>query len=229
MSIVCSVDYGTAQKYKGKNLSAKYNNKKHRVYLKLHADDSNLQDCIELAKQSRNILMVSYQGMGSWEEYGFLNGARGVYVGCPMDFGVDVSEADIQRAIEEIPESVTPIVNLPRSYTDLEFLWRVSKAYPRVRFSGGTLFAVDGLRVGEIGVDVLQKAEVKFGADSYRLRSGVDALENVSISTLEIDMTGKADTPKASKPKSTGTPKKKTDNIRSRIGSLFLNSDLGGL
>lgn len=229
MSIVCSVDYGTAQKYRGKNLSAKYNNKKHKVYLKLHADDSNLQDCIELAKQSRNILMVSYQGLGSWEEYGFLGGARGVYIGCPMDFGVDVSEADIVRAIEEIPEAVTPIINLPRSYTDLEFLWRVSQTCPRVRFSGGTLFAVDGLRVGEVGVDILQKADVKFGAEAYRLKSGVDALENVNISTLEIDASGKAEAPKSSKPKSTATPKKKTDNIRGRIGALFLSDDFKGL
>lgn len=229
MSIICSVDYGTAQKYRGKNLSAKYNNKKHKVYLKLHADDSNFQDCIELAKQSRNILMVSYQGMGSWDEYGFLSGARGVYIGCPMDFGVDVSEADITRAIEEIPDTVTPIINLPRSYTDLEFLWRVSQSHPRVRFSGGTLFAVDGLRIGEIGVDVLQKAEVKFGVDAYRLRTGVDALENVGIATLELDVTGKAESARVSKPKSTVTSKKKTDNIRGRIGALFLNSDFGGL
>lgn len=229
MSIICSVDLATAQKYKGKSLSTKYNNKKHKVYLKLHCDDSNLQDGIELAKQSRNILMVSYQGGGSWEEYEFLGSLRGVYVGYSMDFGVDISEGDIERAIEGVPDSVTPVINLPKSFTDIEFLWRVSHKYPRLRFSGGQLFAIDGVLVGEIGVDVLQKAEVKFGVESYRIRNGVDALENVSISLLEIDASGKAETSqRAGKPKSTSTAKK-SDNIRGRIGALFMNSDFGGL
>lgn len=229
MSIICSVDLPTAQKYRGKNLSTKYNNKKHKVYLKLHCDDSNLQDGIELAKQSKNILMVSYQGGGSWGEYGFLSGLRGVYVGYSMDFGVDVSEADIERAVEGIPESVTPVINLPKSFTDIEFLWRVSQKYPRLRFSGGQLFAVEGVNVGEIGVDILQREDVKFGVESYRIRTGVDALENVSIAGLEIDASGKAESsPRVSRPKSTSTAKK-SDNIRGRIGALFMNSDFGGL
>lgn len=228
MSIICNVDFATATKYRGKNLSAKFNNKKHRVYLKLSCDDSNLQDCIELAKQSKNILMVSYQGTGSWTELPFLSSTKGIYVGYTMDFGVDISEADIARAVEGVPETVTPIISLPRSFTDVEFLWRVSRNYPRLRFSGGQLFAIDGIRVGEIGVDVLQKAEVKYGPDSYRLRSGVDALEVANIASLEIDATGKAESSGPKKPKSTGA-KKSNDNIKGRIGALFLSSDFKGL
>lgn len=229
MSIICDVDLATAQRYKGKNLSTKYNNKKHRVYLKLHSDDSNFQDCVELAKQSKNILMVSYQGAGSLADYEFLNSVRGVYIGCVMDFGVDISGSDIELALDGIPDAITPIIHLPKSFKDLEFLWRVSKKHPRLRFSGGQLFAIDGVRVGEIGVDVLQKAEVKFGAEAYNLTSGVDAFEDVSIAGLEIDTTGKAETSSSPRKASTGAPAKKTENIRSRIGALFLNSDLEGL
>lgn len=230
MSIVCSVDYQTAQKYKGKTLSTKYNNKKHRVYLKLHADDATLAECVELAKQSKNILMVSYQGTGSWEQYDWLSNLRGVYVGYPLDdFGVDVSEDDILRAVDGIPSSITPIICLPKSFTDIEFLWRVSKKCPRLRFSGGTLFAIDGIKVGEIGIDILERENAKFGVDSYRLRSGVDVLEDVNISQIEIDTSGKAEsTSTQRKPKSTSAPKK-TENIKSRIGALFLNSEFGGL
>lgn len=229
MSIICSVDMATANKYKGKALSTKYNNKKHRVYLKLHCDDSNLADAVELAKQSKNILMVSYQGTGDWSQFGFLSGLRGVYVGYPLeDFGLDVSEDDILRAIDGIPDSITPIVNLPRSFTDIEFLWRVSMKCPRLRFSGGQLFAIDGLRVGEIGVDVLERESVKFGVDSYRLHSGVDALENVQISGLEIDTSGKAESSASKRPKAQ-TGAKKGDNIRGRIGALFMSSDFQGL
>lgn len=230
MSIICDVDYGTAQKYRGKNLSTKYNNKKHRVYLKLLSDDSNLRECIELAKQSKNILMVSYQGVGSLADFDFLESQRGVYVGCSMDFGSDMSENDLELALDGIPDAITPIIHLPKSYNNMEFLWRVSKKYPRVRFSGGQLFAVDGVRVGEIGVDVLQKAEAKFGVDAYRLTSGVDALEDVNISILEIDTSGKAESSSSTKKTSSsnGTVKK-TENIRSRIGALFMSSDFEGL
>lgn len=227
MAVICNVDLGTAQKYRGKSLSAKVNNKKHKVYLKLNCDDTNLQDCVELARQSKNILMVSYQGMASWEEYAFLNGLRGVYVGYTIDAGVDISESDIERAVDGLPDGITPIINLPQSFTDIEFLWRVSKKYPRLRFSGGQLFAVDGVLCGEVGVDVLQKAEVKFGVENYWLHSGVDALESANIAELDIDMSGKADTP-ARRSTST-TPKKKSENIKSRIGALFLNGDFEGL
>lgn len=226
MSIICNVDFSTAQKYRGKSLSAKYSNKKHRVYLKLVCDDSTLQECIELAKQSKNILMISYQGLGSWEH--FKASVSGVYVGYGMDFGVDISEEDIERALVDIPDGITPIIHLPESFKDMEFLWRVSKKFPRLRFSGGQLFSIAGVKVGEIGVDVLERHDVKFGAESYRLRFGVDAVENVAISSLEIDASGKPESTSTRKPKST-TSAKKTDNIRGRIGQLFMDSEFRGL
>lgn len=226
MAIVCNVDFSTAQKYRGKSLSTKYNNKKHKVYLKLVCDDSTLQDCVDLAKQSKNILMISYQGLGSWDN--FKASVGGVYVGYGMDFGVDVSEADIERALADIPDGVTPIIHLPESFKDMEFLWRVSKKFPRLRFSGGQLFAVAGVKVGEIGVDILERGDVKFGVESYRLRSGVDAVENVAISSLEIDASGKPESSGTRKPK-TSTAPKKTDNIRGRIGQLFMSDEFGGL
>lgn len=226
MSIICGVDLGTAQKYRGKSLSTKYNGKKHKVYLKLLCDDTNLRDGIELAKQSKNILMVSYQGAASWDEYAFLGDTKGVYVGYVIDLGVDVSEDDISRAVDGIPASVTPIINLPKSFTDMEFIWRVSKKFPRARFSGGQLFAVEGTHIGEVGVDILQRSDVKFGVECYRLTSGVDALESANISGLEIDMSGKAES--TTRQRSSSSPKK-SDNIRSRIGALFLNGDFEGL
>lgn len=232
MAIICDVGFDTAAKYKGKSLKAPYGKKKQSVYLKVHADDSNLQECIELAKQSKNVLMVSYQGTCSWEVYPFLANLRGVYVGCTVgDFGLDVSEEDIVGAVEDVPDGVTPIISLPKSYTDVEFLWRVSQRYPQIRFTGGNLFAVNGLKVGEIGVDTLESSGIKTDASQYVVKDGVDVLESADFSELEIDASGKesssstrskSTTPKSSKPK-------QVDNIKSRIGALFANSDFQGL
>ena len=119
MSIICKVDYATALKYKGMNLSTKYNNKKHKVYLKLIGDDFTLTDCIALAKVSKNILMVEYQGLQSNSAYEELTENTGVYVGRVYDFGNNITEEDVEKIAEDSPKGVVPIIRLPDDYKDL--------------------------------------------------------------------------------------------------------------
>lgn len=191
MSIICKVDYATALKYNGMNLSTKYNNKKHKVYLKLIGDDFTLTDCIALAKVSKNILMVEYQGLQSNSAYEELTENTGVYVGRVYDFGNNITEEDVEKIAEDSPKGVVPIIKLPDDYKDLYNIYQISKAHPSVRFCGGHLFAIDGVKVGAIGVDILDKLQDKYSLDCFKLDDTEDVLETVDINELEIDTTTK--------------------------------------
>ena len=223
MSIICKVDYATALKYKGMNLSTKYNNKKHKVYLKLIGDDFTLTDCIALAKVSKNILMVEYQGLQSNLAYEELTENTGVYVGRVYDFGNNITEEDVEKIAEDSPKGVVPIIKLPDDYKDLYKIYHISKIYPTVRFCGGHLFAIDGVKVGAIGVDVLDKAQDKYSMDCYKLDDTEDVLENVDITSLEIDSSSK---PEKAKKSSSSSSNKSAPKKASKKVSIF---DIFGL
>ena len=223
MSIICKVDYTTALKYKGMNLSTKYNNKKHKVYLKLIGDDFTLTDCIALAKVSKNILMVEYQGLQSNSAYEELTENTGVYVGRVYDFGNNITEEDVEKIAEDSPKGVVPIIKLPDDYKDVYKIYHISKTYPTVRFCGGHLFAIDGVKVGAIGVDVLDKAQDKYSMDCYKLDDTEDVLENVDITSLEIDSSSK---PEKVKKSSSSSSNKSAPKKASKKVSIF---DIFGL
>lgn len=222
MSIICKVDYATAFKYKGMNLSTKYNNKKHKVYLKLIGDDFTLTDCIALAKVSKNILMVEYQGLQSNSAYEELTENTGVYVGRVYDFGNNITEEDVEKIAEDSPKDVVPIIKLPDDYKDLYKIYQISKAHPSVRFCGGHLFAIDGVKVGAIGVDILDKLQDKYSLDCFKLDDTEDVLETVDINELEIDTTTK---PERAKKVSSGGNKSAAKKTSKKV-SIF---DIFGL
>lgn len=208
MSIICSVDYDTALKYKGQKLSAKYEGKSNKVYLRLNSDDFTLKDCIELAKSSSNILMVNYKGLLANQTYLSLSKDVGVYVGRIIDFGNNLEEDDIERIIVDTPEGVVPVINLPNDYKDIRFLWEMSKRFPRLRFCGGQLFAIEGLKVGAIGVDILDSVGATYDPSAYAINGRIDAIEDVDINTLKIDTKSGAE--KQTNTRSSASTTKKT-------------------
>lgn len=227
MAIISSVDYSTALSYKGMNLSTKYNNKKQKVYLKLNCDDLTLADCLELARLSKNIVMINYQGIDTNVTYLSLTEDSGIYIGKVIDFGNNITLEDIQRIENQVPKGVVPIINLPEDYNNLEFIWRASKKFPRVRFSGGNLFAIEGVKIGQVGVDILSKFETKLDASVYSSDGRTDCVDVVDINTLEITVSAKAEkAPRERKSSSgTGTQKKKTPTAS--FGSLFNSLKIG--
>lgn len=210
MSIICKVDYATALKYKGMNLSTKYNNKKHKVYLKLIGDDFTITDSIALAKVSKNILMVEYQGLQSNSAYEELTENTGVYIGRVYDFGNNITEEDVEKIVASTPAGVTPVIKLPDDYKDLYSIYKFSQIYPTVRFCGGHLFAIDGIKVGAIGVDILDKLQEKYSVDCFKLDDTEDVLELVDINELEIDTTTKPEKVKKASSNSNKSASKKT-------------------
>lgn len=207
MSIICNVDYKVAEVYRGLNLKAKYNGKKHQVFLKLICDDFNLSESIELAKVSKNIAMIEYQGLETSPVYRNVH-ASGVYVGRVFMLGNNFTEGDISRIVSGMPDGVTPVIKLPEDFKDMHMLWSLNKKYDKVRFCGGKLFSIHGVNVGAVGIDIVGSSSVD--DSNYTICGMDDVLEHVDISELDIETSTKSEHKKSgTKKASSGVVKKK--------------------
>lgn len=218
MAIVASADFATAESYKGKSLSAKFMNKKHKVYLKLLCDDFTLKNSINLAKVSNNILYLEYQGMTDNVDYQTLSGDTGVNIIHITEVGNNFSDVDINDILEKTPLGVVPIVKLQDDFSDLKKLYDFTRKYPRVRYIGGNLFRVDGVNIGSYTKSDLDKKGIKYTISSYKTVDCCDILSETEIEALDIDTSNKPERePKlrsGSKPKS---PKKQTVSMFSGL------------
>lgn len=228
MAIICPVDYSTALSYKGMNLSTKYNNKKHKVFLKLNCDDYTLEDSINLARISKNILMLNYEGLGTNPFYTGLTEANGIYIGRVIDFGNNITEEDVERIQKSTPAEVVPIINLPDDYKDLQFVWNMSKKFSKVRFSGGMLFSIEGTRIGAIGIDILDKAGIKYDSDAYTTNGRLDVLDDVDITTLDIKATLKPERVSKERKRSSSNSKSSSKKKTSTFEGIFNSFSMGG-
>ena len=205
MSVLVKVGYETAERFKGKGVSTKLGNKKHQVYFKLYCDDSNLAECVELAKTSGNIVMLEYQGLPTSFE-GVNTG--GVYITKVHEYGMNLCEDDIKDAISTTPEGVTTVIKLPLEYNDMRFIYNMSQKYTNVRFCGGTVFCIEGCRLGCCGRDILDKKGIKYNENQYIHEGCSCALETLAEEDVELVEAKLKD--RKQRTSSGGTKKKKT-------------------
>ena len=196
MSLIVRVDYNIAKQYKNKSVSTTLDGKKHNVYFKVVCDDFTVADCVELAKNSGNIIMLDYQGLETNID------TKGVYVGKSYECGLDVNETDIENILASTPNGVTPIIKLPEGFTNIETIWRLCGKYKNIRFCGGSLFCADGCRIGCCGLDVLDKKGIKHTKDEYFKVGCCCGFPVVDYEGLKLDIGAtKTATVQAKKPK----------------------------
>lgn len=192
MIVIANVGYDIALQYKNKQLSTKIENKKSKLYLRLLCDDFNLYESIELAKSCPSVICLEYQGMLNNEKYLALteNLVGKVYITRVYQHGNDINESDIEGLLNENPSPVTVCIGLPEDYVNLKFVQQMCRTYPRVRFFGGSLFPISGVRLGCIGSDIMLKHIPKFTPKDYGFAT-VDVCPNYAIETLEVEATDK--------------------------------------
>lgn len=183
MSVLVKVGYETANKFRGKGVGTKVGNKKHQVYFKLYCDDTNLKDCIDLARNSANVVMLEYQGIPLALENEDLHG---VYITQVHDYGMNLCEEDIQDIIDTTPTGVTPIVRLPLEYNNMKFIYDMSQKYKPIRFCGGTVFCLDGCSLGCCGRDILDSKGIKYNENQYIHEGCCCALETLTEEDVEL-------------------------------------------
>ena len=92
--------------------------------------------------------------------------------------------------LDDIQQGVTLIVHLPSGYCSLGKLWQLTKSFPTVRFCGGLLFDVEGVNVGMVGLDTLDRFKGKYDESSYMIDGTDNCVPDLDILELEIDTTG---------------------------------------
>ena len=222
-AIIATCDYDTARMYRNKVLSTKVGSKKYRVYLRVFGDETNIKDLIEMARFSRNIIMVDYQGSDMSEEYRGIT--KDLTCGCHVinifNYGNNITIEDVESLSKEVPNGVTAVINMPDDYTDLRFVWECCNKYPNIRFSGGNLFVIDGVRLGSIGIDIYEKFSIKYSVDAYTGKYGVDVKD---LDELELIVTDKPEKSSGSKKEKTGGSKSQSKPKKLLFSSL-LNSN----
>lgn len=214
MALAVSVSLDTAKQYANSYLSTKFNGKKHKVYMKLLCDDTTIEEGIQLAKRTPCIALIEYQGVSL--DLPCLTEDTGVLICKSYSLGNNMSEQDVAIIAEDLPNGITPVIYLPEDFVNLELLHNVSRSYPRFRFCGGELFSVDGVRLGYIGIDILEKLGEKILPEYYYIKNIIDVIPSVAIEELELTVsTTKEKAPKAPKSgsSSTKTPKKTTKTM----------------
>lgn len=189
MSVICGINLSLAKEYEKYSLSAKVEGKKHKVYFKLESGADELQDCINLARNRKDIVFVEFQGNIDEVENIETNGVSVIYV---KEVGNNISESDIDFTLVDFPKGMTLVLSLPDDFNNLELIYKLNKMYPSVRFYGGNLFRLDGLRLGNYDKTALENKGIKFGSYSHLTSSSKDILGYYNISNLELEFNEKS-------------------------------------
>ena len=189
MSVICGINLSLAKEYEKYSLSAKVEGKKHKVYFKLESGADELQDCINLARNRKDIVFVEFQGNIDEVENIETNGVSVIYV---KEVGNNISESDIDFTLVDFPKGMTLVLSLPDDFNNLELIYKLNKMYPSVRFYGGNLFRLDGLRLGNYDKTALENKGIKFGSYSHLTSNSKDILGYYNISNLELEFNEKS-------------------------------------
>ena len=224
-AVIATCDFDTAKLYKGKVLYTKLGSKKHKVYLRVFGDETNIKELVELARFSRNIIMVDYQGSDISEEY--KNITKELTCGCHVTnmytYGNNITLEDVASLSKDAPSGVSIVINMPDDFTDLKFVWDCCTKFPNIRFAGGKLFNIDGCRLGSIGIDIYENFGIKYTAEAY---NGIGGVEFRDLAELELTFTDKPEkaTEKKEKKEKTGGATKSAPKTK----KLLFSDLLGG-
>lgn len=192
MSIISTVDYNTATQYKNCVLSTKHNGKKHKVYLRMICDEFTLASGLELVRVCPSIVAIEYVGQNECDVYKNLGVANKFFVYRVFDYGENITFEDVDVVLDSVPSGVVPVIHLPETFTNIELLHRICQVKPKVRFYGGNLFCIDGVRVGCIGMDFIQKHGIKYNPEDYYIGNEKDALECLDINSIKLEINVKS-------------------------------------
>lgn len=193
MSVIVRIGFDDVKEYAGKAITTKVNNKKHKVYFRVICDDFNLSEAIAFAKKDANVVVLDYQGSSDNAEYQALTSEvlGSCHIVHTYQLGDLISDDEVKWVLEQTPDGVTPVIKLQDTFQDMELVWKLCSKYDKIRFCGGELFCLSDCRIGCCGKDVLDKAGIKYNADSY-LKNGCGcSLEVVDFEDLEFEISDK--------------------------------------
>lgn len=189
-------------------LITKVGNRNKIVVFEVSVDNTDICEAVDFACGNKNIVSLVYEGTEQYFTMLSELDSKGVNIAKIERVSLDVDEAYIAELLKVLPAWATLIVDLPEDFNNMEFVYNVCSKFDRVRFSGGYLFDMSGVRLGICGKDTLESLGIK-GLDDLIKTGDCCALEVVDANDIEISVaTAKDKVSTSSGTKS--SPKQKT-------------------
>jgi hypothetical protein len=137
---------------------------------------------------------------------------------CPVElhgniFRLYELEEDLESILEEV-EGVVPMLVLPEGYSDMRELCNIAAKYPNLRFIGGNLLEIPGLKIGRY-----DKGKEKMSS----VFNGVyDIFQEIKLEDIEVQKVMSKVRSKSPKAKSTSSSKPKKVSSKDRQAETFL-------
>lgn len=136
---------------------------------------------------------------------------------CPTDLQGDIFRlynfGEDLSTVEEEVEGVVPMLVLPEGYSDMREVYNLAIKYPRLRFTGGNLLEIPGIKIGRY-----DKGKEKMSA----VFDGVyDMFTEVSLSDIKVQRVlskARSKSSSGSSKKSSSTKSKKTETFSKFFG-----------
>lgn len=210
MSVIAVAGLDTVREYSNGSVKAKIGNKNHQVFFRVLVDSTNIGEALSLAKKDSNIIALEYTldslvycdlSMYSLDD---------VYVFFRKEFGTDICIEDVNNFLFNVPAGVTPVIKVPDSFNDMEFVCKVCEMSPEVRFCGGYLFEMGGCRLGCCGSDILESKGIKCDCTS-KIKDGCGCgLPTYDADELNLVLTEKVARVPKERRKGSSAPRQKT-------------------
>lgn len=209
MAILVRTDLERQFEYRNKNVKSKIGNKKQQVFFKVMVDDFTLEDALVSARNDRTILMLEYVGSEQFIQSSNLDFSN-VYIGIKHEVGNNVTEEDIEKLANSVPNGVVILVKVPDDFSNMEFIFNMSSKFSNVRFCGGHMFCFDDCKVGCCGRDILKAKDIKFDESDYIKSGCCCSLPTFDIADVSLEVSLKSErSSNSSKSKSKSTSGKK--------------------
>lgn len=227
-SVIVKSDLNSAMKYCGA-VSAKIGGKRKRVLFEVPVDELSLPVALESAKRNRNIISLVYEGLDcdiSCEDAS----KEGVNITWVLPVAGNISVSDISRYVETLPKGMSLTLRFPEDFNDIDFIFELSSAFPDIRICGNTLFSFDGLRVGIVGRDILEKRGIDFDTSVYLVSGECNAiptlfLDDVTLEEVSAGGKSKGVRKSSKKSKSGDAPKPRNSKVQKFRSFLFNSGD----
>lgn len=188
MAIYMKMDYETAKEYNGKYIMYNGESGKESAYLMVQCNEKNINEAIDLAYESKNVLCIEYIGEVESKIFQDIHITNSVLV-FRSESLTNINAEEIYNMFTKLPKHVDLDIELPSNYNDLQNIYNLSNSFPLLRFIGGNLFRIKGVNLGHFSEYFLKNRNIKYTIDSYLTKEQIDLIPCVDYKKERIEAT----------------------------------------
>ena len=146
-------------------IKTKYKGKEKSHYIRFIVDEYSLQPALDRVRENKWVVGLDYEGDISFlQNIQYKEKDKSVIVIRELK---DVNETTVRNIIKKIPIWVRVVIYTPEDFSDMKFIFEMSKKYPNLRFSGGKFLRLEGCNIGCITKEDIPKKVAESKIDYF--------------------------------------------------------------